>query len=163
MVSPEHLSEQKTEDQQAPSPAVKQQVRAVVEKIRQWLHPRRRVAGIVLPLVGNFAGVWVVAAFMKPSAQDWTLVVVLGVLLLGAVSAALFRSWWAILVVPIAFALGGVLAIYLIPLVISPNPLAMDDAPFGVILWEIIGPILAIIGAFFGNAIVWAWKQRWQQ
>jgi hypothetical protein len=153
MKSPEHIDEQKPEDQQAPSPDVKQQVPTEVEKKRPWLKPLMRVAGIVLPLVANFAGIWVVAVFMAPSAQGWSILAIFGVLLLGGVSAALFRSWWAVLVVPIAFALGGFLAFYLVPLVISPNPFDIGDAPFGVFLWEIIGPILALFGALIGTAL----------
>ena len=66
--------------------------------------------------------------------------------------------------IPIAFTAGTFLAFYLISLVISPNPLAMDDAPLGVFLWEIIGPITAAIGALFGTFIdKKAREQRRQQ
>jgi len=159
MVSPEHVDEQKPEDEQDPSPAEEKQMPTVVENKRPWLKPLMRVAGTILPLVANFAGIWFVAVFMAPSAQDWSILAIFGVVLLGAVSAALFRSWWAILVVPIAFVLGGFLAFYVIPLVISPNPLAIGDAPFGVFLWEIIGPILALFGALIGTAI-WRVSRR---
>ncbi len=166
MVSPEHIDEQKPEDQQALSPAVEQQVPAVVEKKRPWLKPLMRVAGIVLPLVCNFAVVWVIFVISAQSQPidsqsqqtDWSFLpqflLPLGVLLLGAVSALLFRSWWAILVVPIAFALGGLLAFYLIPLVISPNPLEIGDVGLGVFLWAIIGPICALFGALIGSTII---------
>ena len=85
-------------------------------------------------------------------------------LLLGLVSAFLLRSWWAVLVIPIAFTAGTFVAFYLISLIISPNPLAMDDAPLEVFLWEVIGPITALIGALFGTFIdKKAREQRRQQ
>ena len=147
MVSPEHIDNQKSEDQQAPSPAVEQQLAAGGEKKRPWLKPLMRGAAIVLSLVGSFAIVW-----FLPSLGLGGLAVPEG-LLLGLVSAFLFRSWWAILVIPIAFIAGELLAIYLTPLVFSPNPYEIDDTGLGVFLWAIIGPITAIIGALFGTFI----------
>ena len=113
MVSPEHINEQKPEDQQAPSPAVEQQVPAVVKKKRPWLKPLMRVASIVLSLVGSFVIVWATFIFLPGDYGNWAL---LEGLLLGAVGAVLFWSWWAILVIPIAFSLGEFLAFYLISL-----------------------------------------------
>jgi len=132
----------------------------VVEEKRPWLKPLMRGAGIVLALVCSFAGVWATFVFQQVDIMNWA---ILEMLLLGAVSAVLFRSWWAVLVIPIAFTVGGVLAFFLISLVISPNPLTMDDAPFGVLLWAVIGPITAALGALFGTAIVNAWVQGRKQ
>jgi len=132
----------------------------VVEEKRPWLKPLMRGAGIVLALVCSFAGVWATFVFQQVDIMNWA---ILEMLLLGAVSAVLFRSWWAVLVIPIAFTVGGVLAFFLISLVISPNPLTMDDAPFGVLLWAVIGPITAALGAIFGTAIVNAWVQGRKQ
>jgi len=169
MVSPEHIDEQKPEVQQAPSPAVEQQVPEVFEKKQTWLKWLMRVAGIVLPLVCNFVGIWVYFVFMTPSQQDaltqqagGSFLLLLGVVLLGAVSALLFRSWWAILVIPIAFSAGVLLAFYLMPMVISPNPLDIGDTGFGVFLWAIIGPMIALFGALIGTAIVKVWEAREQ-
>jgi hypothetical protein len=150
MVSPEHVDNHKPEDQQAPTPAVEKQVPAVVEKKRPWLKPLMRVAAIVLSLVGSFALVWATFIFLPGTPASLALP---EGLLLGVVCAALFRSWWAILVVPIAFTFGALLAIYLIPLVYSPNPLEIDDVPFGVFLWVVVGPFSATIGALFGTYI----------
>jgi pilus assembly protein TadC len=120
-----------------------------------------RVTAIVLPLVGSFAIVWATFIILSPDAGG---LAIMAGLLLGLVSAFLFRSWWAVLVIPIAFTAGTLLAFYLISLVISPNPLAMDDAPLGVFLWEVIGPITALIGALFGTFIdKKAREQRRQQ
>ena len=132
----------------------------VVEEKRPWLKPLMRVTAIVLSLVVSFALVWVTFIFL-PDASG---LAIMGGLLIGLVSAFLFRSWWAVLVVPIAFTAGMFLAFYMIPLVISPNPLSLNDAPFGVGLWEITGPITALIGALFGTFIdKKAREQRRQQ
>jgi hypothetical protein len=141
MVSTEHIDDQKSGK-------------------RPWLKPLMRVTAIVLSLVCSFAGVWATFVFQQVDIMNWA---ILEMLFLGAVSAVLFRSWWAVLFIPIAFAVGGVLAFFLISLVISPNPLAMDDAPFGVFLWAAIGPILTALGAIFGTAIVNAWVQGQKQ
>jgi hypothetical protein len=133
----------------------------VVEEKRTWLKPLMRVSAIVLSLVGSFALVWVTFIILTPDAGG---LAIMGGLLLGLVSAFLFRSWWAILDIPIAFSCGEFLAFSLIPLVFSPNPLAIDDAPLGVFLWVVAGPITAVIGALFGTFIdKKAREQRRQQ
>lgn len=162
MVSPEHTDNQKSDNQQAPSPAVKQQVPTEVEKKRPWLKPLMRVAGIVLSLVGGFTVVWVIFGFIPLSQYDPGLLPLLGVLLLEAVSAVLFRSWWALLVIPIAFALGALLAFYLIPLVISPDPLAIGDTGYAVFLYASIAPIIAVIGASIGTAAGISFWRLWE-
>ena len=142
MVSPEHIDEQKSENQQVPTE---------VEKKRPWLKPLMRVAGIVLSLVGSCA-IWIMLVIWPLNGY---VLYLLAVLLFGAVSilsALLFRSWWALLVVLITFALGGLLASYLIPLL---NPPVSD--PFAAFNWLFYGPIVAVIGALIGTAIVKAW------
>jgi len=150
MVSPEHIENQKTEK-------------------RSWLKLLMRVAGIALPLVCNFAGMWFYFVFMTPSQQDALMqqtvgssLVLLGLILLGVVSALLFRSWWAMLVIPVSFLAGVALVYYLMPLVIAPDPLDIGDTGFGVLLWAIIGPIITLVGALIGTAIVKVWETREQ-
>jgi len=94
----------------------------VVEEKRPWLKLLMRVTAIVLSLVVSFALFWVTFIFL-PDASGLAIV---GGLLIGLVSAFLFRSWWTVLVVPLAFTAGMFLAFYLIPLVISPNPTVVD-------------------------------------
>ena len=155
MVPLEHDGAQKPEDQQAPSPAVEQQVTAGVATKRPWLKPLMRGAAIVLSLGGGFAIAWPLAT--SPSvANDYGWWALLTVLILEAVCALLYQSWWAILYVPLAFAAGEVLMWFLIPLVIAPNPLAhlaADDGPLGVALWAILSSLAAICGASAGAAI----------
>lgn len=154
MVSPEHIDNHKPEDQQAPSPGVEHQVPVAVEKKRTWLKPLLRVAALVLSLGGSFAGFWAFFSFQLQQGNNGEGWAILGAILLGTVSAVLFRSWWALLVIPIAFSAGAFLAIYLMPLVISPNPLAVDDVGFGAFLWAVFGPIFAVFGALLGILIL---------
>jgi hypothetical protein len=158
MVSPEHIDNQKPENEQAPSPAEEKQVPTVVENKRAWLKPLMRTAGAVMPLIGGFASIWVT---FIPS--DYLGLELIGAFLLGAVCAVLFRSGWAILVIPIAFTLGVLLAVYLAPVVFSPNPLTIDDVGFGVYIVAIAGSILATLGALIGAHIVMVWERGQQQ
>lgn len=140
MASPEHIDEQK--------PALKQISTADEEK-RSWLKPLKRVLGVVLPLVGGFASIWV---FVYVLIDNW-LLGLFGALLLGAVGALLFRSWWAILIVPLALLVGELLAAYMVPVVYSPDPFAVDDVGFGIALNVIVGTILALIGVFVSTVV----------
>jgi hypothetical protein len=155
MVSPEQINERKTEDQPAPTPAVEQQVAAGGEKKRTWLKPLIRVGGIIVSLLGGFAIV-----SLTISNVDFQGVILVA-FFLGGGCALLFRSWWAILVVPLAFALGEFLAWNLAPGVFSPDPrFFTDDVAFGVFFEAIGGALLATIGALIGAALV---KKPWVQ
>jgi hypothetical protein len=106
MVSPEHVDKQKSEDKQAPSPAKEKEEQPVVLAIRAWLTPLMRAVGAIVPLIGGFAWLWYMLEY-QGDVQWWGL---LGLFLLGAVCAVLFQFWWAMVVVPLAFALGELLA-----------------------------------------------------
>ncbi len=160
MVSPEHIDEKKHDDKQVSDPTEEKQALLVGEKKRPWLEPLLRVTGIVLSLGGSFAIAW--AIFNDPSITVDPGLALLGGLLIGAVSAGLFWSWWAILEIPIAFVAGEFLAFYLIPQVISPNPFEIGDASFGQALWAVAGPITATFGAIIGAFIGMSWKKRQQ-
>ena len=140
MVSPEHTDNQKSDNQQAPSPAVKQQVPTDVEKKRVWL---MRVLGVVVPLIGGIAIMCLNIYF-----PDFWALGLLVALLLGAVSALLIRSWWTMLVAPIALALGAWL--------IASLPIQIGDAGFGVFYT----PLITAFGALLGIAIV---KKTWRE
>jgi hypothetical protein len=62
-----------------------------------WL----RVLGVVVALVAPFA----LALLKTPDEASWNVFLLL-VVLVGFVSAGLLRSWWAILIVPVAFSVG---------------------------------------------------------
>ena len=157
MVSPEHIDNQKPENQQTHFPAVERQVPAGSEKKRTWLKPLMRVSGVVVPLLGGFAILCLIIGNLD--FQGWGLLLV--ACLLGVVGALLFRSWWAQLVVPLAFALGEFLARYLAPVVFSPDPRFFTyEGAFGVYLGAFFGACLATIGAFIGTSIV---KKTWKE
>ena len=157
MVSPEHIHEQKPENQQATAPAVKQQVPAVGEKKRTWLKLLMRVGGIVVTLVGGFA-----ILFLTLSNLDFQWIMLVA-LLLGVVGALLFRSWWAILVILLAFSFGEFLAWQLAYVALPPYSIFFtDDVVFGDFLLAIGGVFLAAIGILIGTAIVKVWETREQ-
>ena len=157
MVSPEQIDNQKSANQQAHSPVVERQVPAGGEKKRTWLKPLMRVSGVVVSLLGGFAILCLMIGNLD--FQGWGPLLV--ACLLGVVGALLFRSWWAQLVVPLAFALGEFLAWYLAPVVFSPDPrFFTEDGAFGVGLGALFGVILATIGAFMGTSIV---KKTWKE
>jgi hypothetical protein len=60
-----------------------------------WL----RILGVVVALVGN-----VVLALL--GTQDFQSLSILLLVLVGVVSAGLIRSWWSLLIVPVAFVVG---------------------------------------------------------
>ena len=72
------------------------------------------------------------------------------------------KSWSCRSALPNGEVKGAFPANYLIPLVISPNPLEYNDVPFGIFMWSIIGSIIAVFGAFIGTYIVKRdWKLDW--
>ncbi len=157
MVSPEQIDNQKSENQQASDPAVKQQVPTEGEKKRTWLKPLMRGVGVVVPLLGGFTILCLTISNI--TFLGWGLVLV--ACLLGVAGAVLFRSWWAQLFVPLAFTLGEFLAWYLAPIVFSPDPRFLtEDGAFGVGLGAIFAAALATIGAFIGTSIV---KKAWKE
>jgi hypothetical protein len=123
----------------------------VVEKKRTWLKPLMRGVAIVLSLAGSFAVIWV-SFFFIPADFDVLNWAFPEGPVLAVVSALLFRSWWAILVIPIAFSLGELLAYS----VLNPPPLDMAGG-----LWMVIGPMTAILGALIGTFIVMKWGRNW--
>ncbi len=172
MVSPEHVNKQKPENEQAPDPPEEQQVVPVGEKHRLWLEPLLRGIAIVVSLLGGIAAVSLVVFSFKPwlelgfenAAADQlaylrTLAILL-VFLVGVGSAVLFRSWWAILVVPLALSLGAILTYYLSQQ-IAYELLHYDDVIFGVAFFSIFYvPSIAVISVFIGTYLGMLWKKR---
>ncbi len=101
----------------------------------QWL----RVLGVVVPLV-----VSAVCSFI-----DLSLLLVAWLpFLLGVASAALLRSWWAVLVVPAALSIGTLIGISLreggLPNIAGPGFVE------GVTLFVALGVVTMVIGATIG-------------
>lgn len=150
MVSPEHVEKQKTEDNQVPT---------VVENKRAWLKPLMRVVGVIVPLVGGFA--WIIGSLMLPidptfDPTGFWLVGILAIVSLGAVCVVLlFPFWWAIAVVPLAFAFGELLAFFVGVPLHSYNESYSIVATYsmGVPFSVILGFVVALVGASIGFLI----------
>lgn len=70
-----------------------------------WL----RVLGVILAFAGFYEGIEL-GEFSMPLLGDWwAFGGLISLILVGVVSAALIRSWWSLLIVPIAFGVGGFL------------------------------------------------------
>lgn len=174
MVSPEHIHKQKPEDKQAPDPAEGKHISPVSENKRPWLMPLLRVVAIVASLIGGIASVYLVVYSFTPypvygyassSADQLAYLQPVAYLLVGLVAlggAVLFRSWWALLFVPLAIGLGVALAVNLSNQ-IAPDLVSYDDVGFGVFLYCVIYiPIIAVIGALIGSYFGMLWKQKRQ-
>jgi preprotein translocase subunit SecY len=114
----------------------------------RWL----QVLGVVVPLV-----VGLVCSFIDLS----LLLVVWLPFLLGGVSAALFRSWWAVLVVPISLSMGTLLSISLREGGL-PN-IASTGFAEGVTLFVALGVVPMVIGAAIGAPLGKQIERRLQQ
>jgi hypothetical protein len=81
---------------------------------RRWKGVLLSILGIVLPFAGGFLIGWP----RQYGESSDIFFIGLGVGLLVVVGAVMFRSWWAIEIVPVAFIAGGILAGYIVsPLV----------------------------------------------
>jgi hypothetical protein len=124
---------------------------------RPWLKPLVRVVAIMLSLIGGFTILCLTIS--NVDFQGWGFLIAC---LLGVAGTLLFRSWWALLVVPLSFTLGEFLGWYLAPVVFSPDPrFFTDDVAFGVFFGVGGGAILATMGAVIGTAFVKARKLDW--
>ncbi len=99
-----------------------------VEK-KQWLIPEEEwqrtnillvILGIEFPLIGGF-WVW--------NNYPWYYVMFLSV----AIGALLLRSWWAMLIVPVVFAIGVTLGIFLLPFLQGGWPAAQASLGSGMV------------------------------
>jgi MFS family permease len=170
MVSPEHIDEQKPEDKQALSPVEEQHVLPASEIKSPWMEPLLRVVAIVVSLIGGFASVYLMALSFTtwlenpPSDRLGFLVgaAYLLAFLVGVGGAVLFRSWWAVLIIPLALGLGAGLTYFLIP-----NLIPIKDEYYhylvyggaGIETWSWI-PFVVIIGALIGSYLGRLWKKR---
>jgi hypothetical protein len=118
-----------------------------------WL----RVLGVVVPLVGGFF-----RAFPIPGDIPLLAIFFLPVLI-GVVSAGLFRSWWAMLLIPVAYTVGFYLAgVYrsgTFDYVLNSSP---DGILEGTALLVGLGVVPIAIGAAIGIPIGKKIEQRLQ-
>ncbi len=169
MVSPERVDEQKPEAKHVLSPVEEKQVLPVSEKKRPWIELLLRVVAVVLSLIGGVAYYYLLVLGRLPMIETpppdgrafLGVVAFLLVFLVGVGGAVLFRSWWAILLVPLALGLGAYIASYQIPKLIPLNAYDSEVVYTGAAITSlIILPIIAVIGASIGSAIGMAWKKR---
>lgn len=117
-----------------------------------WLY----VLGAVVPLVGGFSRAFQIDIPLE--------VYLLVPILIGAVSASLFRSWWAMLIVPVAYTVGFYLAgVYrsgTFDYVLNSSP---DGILEGTALLVGLGVVPIAIGAAIGIPLGKKIEQRLQQ
>jgi hypothetical protein len=161
MISQDHVDEMQ-QIEQAPSPVEKNQQPAPVKELHTsastaWARSRSlllRIFGVLVPLLGGYG----IFAFPPESMQQiinpidaWLLTS--GVLALCG--AILLRSWWALLVVPFALAIGMILAAIIPNIVQGGFDLqgwaASGFEPLDMVL--ILGLTPAVIGAAVGAPI----------
>ena len=118
-----------------------------------WL----RVLGVVVPLAAGFALFFPIAIPLN------VYLFMLVPLVVGVASAGMLRSWWAMLIVPVAFSVGFYLSsIFQGGGIVLPN---MADPGFveGMLILVILGVAPIAIGVAIGTPIGKKIEQRLQQ
>ena len=148
MASLEHIDGHTYEDKH---------VLPVGEQKRPWIEPLLRVVAVMFSLIGGFAITCL--SLYNLDLKGWGFLMAL---LLGGICALLFRSWWAILFVPLALGLGELLAWYLSPLIVSIDPrFHTDNVALGVVFDAVFNiPGIAIIGIGIGSYLGTLWKKK---
>ena len=97
MISQKHNNFHWTEEETSPTPNQEQTAPAASswQGWSLWL----RILGVVVALVGN-------VVLVLLGTQDFQSLSILLLVLVGSVSAGLIRSWWSLLIVPVAFVVG---------------------------------------------------------
>ena len=179
MVSPEHVDEQKPEDQQAITPVEEKQTGALLEEQQKQTPPRsqrwrKRILCVALPLVGGFLayGPWLYI----PDLFNYRL----GVIFLGAlvvwltvfVGALLLRSWWSLLILPVAAYVGALLeSLIVFPLIQGGVPMMQESIGswigsfpnlIVVVVMSVFVTLIvaALIGTLLGNRFWRRWEMR---
>lgn len=136
---------------------------------RRWIRVLLPILAVALPLVGGF--IWGGIGDIFDSMWLF-LTVVLGCGLLALVGAALLRSWWALIIEPVAWAVGWILGALLIPLIQGGWPALQDrftliweNTQILVIMLQVASlPLLS--GTFLGTVggiTLKPWAKQWQQ
>ena len=171
MLCTKQVDELKPEDKQTPDPPDEKQNLTVGKKKCPWLEPLLRGVAILVSLIGGIFSVYLVVSSYVPllelgyensSADNLAYLRTMVFLLVGCVAlvcAVLFRSWWAVLVVPLALGLGVVLASFVCNFIV-PDLLGYDGVGLDIGFDTAICIVIAIIGAFSGSPIGVAWKKK---
>ncbi len=169
MISPEHVNDQKLEDKQVPIPNEGKEVVSAKKNMSPWIAFLLRGVAIAVSLIGGAAFYYLLVlgnlhslehppAVLLSDLQIWVCLLIFPIGLVGG--AMLFRSWWAVLFVTLAFCLGAYVVSYQIPKLIPLNDYDSEVVYAGAVMasWLII-PILAIIGACIGSYLGVLWKK----
>ncbi len=140
MVAPEHVDEQRSEDESFLSPVQEREIPPVSENIHAWRKPVRVLLGIVVSLIGGIVCTYFT---LNPAGFYYGWIVAFFV---GIAGAVLLRSRWAILVVPIAFTLGELL--------VGPQLFEASFMGLSSLILAFGGPILAVLGSLCSISIV---------
>ncbi len=171
MISPAQVDELTPEDIQAPDPPEEKQQLTEAKKKHPWLESLLRGVAIIVSLACGIVSVylvvlsyvpWLELGYENSAADHLASLRTMAFLLAGFIAlvcAVLFRSWWAILVIPLALGLGVVFTNFLSNLIV-PDLLGYDDVGLGVGFDTAICIMSAIISAFPGSLIGTAWKKR---
>jgi len=150
-------------EEQVPSPVENKQTAAHLDEPsrstsvtpRRWIDVLMTILGVALPMLAGSMISW---PWGVPDIFDaeWVFnTVVLGTVLSVVVGAFLLRSWWGLLIVPVAWAVGEILGAVLRPLVEGGWPALQAE----IHLWDAQGTILSlaclpVIGcAFVGTGL----------
>jgi hypothetical protein len=163
-------------EEQAPSPGKEKQAAPLhVERAgstsaspRRWIRVLLPILAVALPMVGGL--IW--GGIGDIFDEMWIyLTIILGCGLLAFVGAFLLRSWWALLVEPVAWAIGWILGALLIPLIQGGWPALQDSFTFiwreniFVMMLE-IASLPLLLGTFLGTVggiTFKPWAKQWQQ
>lgn len=175
-MEPQLDDDKRQDEEQVSSPVQEKQTAAPLEERagatsvppRRWIRVLVPILAVALPLVGGliwggigdiFDSLWLV------------LTIILGCGLLAFVGAALLRSWWALVVEPVAWAVGWILGALLIPLIQGGWPALQDSFTFiwreNIFVMMLQGASLPLLlGTFLGTvgSITFKpWVKQWQQ
>ncbi|GEM_PF-2966558 len=136
-----HMHDDKTQsEEQILSPVENKQMATPLEKRskptpappKRWIGVLLTILGIFLALAGGFLSAW---PWMNMGVSETigliNILLFVGIALSVVVGAALLRSWWALLIVPIAFVAGAILAGYILdPLIYGWNCVSVEELHF---------------------------------
>ena len=146
-----------------------EQVGSLSNSPRRWIRVLLPILAVALPLVGGL--IWGGIGDIYDS-MLLALTVILGCGLLALVGAVLLRSWWALVVEPVAWAVGYILGALLFPLIQGGWPALQDTI---TLIWENKQTLVMILqgaslplllGTFLGTVggiTFRPWAKQWQR
>jgi hypothetical protein len=175
-MKPQLYDDKRQGEEQAMTPVQEKQTAAPHEERagstsappRLWIRVLLPILVVALPMGGGL--IW--GGIGDIFDDLWlNLTIILGCGLLAFVGAALLRSWWALLVEPVAWAVGWILGALLIPLIQGGWPALQDTI---TLIWGNnifvmmlqIASLPLLLGTFLGTVgsiTLKPWAKQWQQ